>query len=31
MKRGDIKLTVPEDYLMPSAAVRTLFTKGGDE
>ena len=30
-KRDNIKLTVPEDYLMLAAAVRTMFAKGSEE
>ena len=30
-KRDNIKLTVPEDYLMLAAAVRTMYMKGAEE
>ena len=30
-KRDNIKLTVPEDYLMLAAAVRTMYMKGVEE
>ena len=30
-KRDNIKLTVPEDYLMLAAAVRTNYMKGVEE
>ena len=30
-KRDNIKLTVPEDYLMLAAAVRTVYMKGAEE
>ncbi len=30
-KRDNIKLTVPEDYLMLAAAVRTNYMKGAEE
>ncbi len=30
-KRDNIKLTVPEDYLMLAAAVRTIYMKGAEE